>query len=85
MVHITSRVLRLIRCAETIVQSSGRSVITPLDLFVGALYERTGVLGELFLRGRFDMALLKNAVLELGSQSNTIVLPPFQLAVSGAV
>lgn len=82
MIHVTSRVLRLIRAAEMIVQSSDRSVITPWDLFVGGLYERTGVLGELFLRGRFDLVMLRDATLQADFQGDAMFIPPFELAIS---
>lgn len=59
MVQVSSRAKRLIRVAERTLPLSRQTVVTPIDLFVGGLYEQTGVLGEFFLRGRFDMAKLE--------------------------
>lgn len=51
----------MIQLAEQYKASSGEA-LTPQDLFLGALYERTGVLGELFLKGQFDIRSMQQTV-----------------------
>ena len=59
MFKVTSRALGLIRSAERTLPLDRRNVLVPIDLFVGGLYERSGVLRGFFLRGRFELDKLE--------------------------
>lgn len=85
MFRVTARVHRLIQAAETILESSKRQVLTPVDLFMGGLYERTGVLGDLYLLGRFALNKLHDATLSVQVLEPGMNVHPFQVKVSPEV
>lgn len=85
MFKVTSRVLRLIRCAEYTLPLSIRDVLVPIDLFVGGLYERSGVLGEFFLRAHFEMDKLEEQRSKQEWHGDAISIFPFEVAVSEEV
>lgn len=82
MFNVTSRCRRLIRESAKIASSAKRMTMTPIDLFVGGLCERTGVLGELFLRGGFDVENLKKVAMQLSCKGEALLVQPFEMAVS---
>lgn len=85
MFKFTPRALRLIGAAESAIHMTG-TLLTPVDLFVGGLYERTGVLGEFFVRGRFNFVRLQeNTVRSATTCEAGISLSPFVVDVSSSV
>lgn len=56
----------------------------PEDIFIGALHERTGVLGELFLMGQFDLRRFKD-VWHGEVVEPSVLCPPFQAPVSASL
>ncbi|QQE81025.1 GNAT family N-acetyltransferase [Alicyclobacillus sp. SO9] len=85
MLQMSLRAQRLISLAERTLPDSRPNVVLPIDLFVGGLYERTGVLGELFLNADFDLSKLELQRHRQASDEDTVSMLPFNLPVSQKV
>jgi GNAT superfamily N-acetyltransferase len=68
--NLTDRLQRIIFIAENEMKLTQSEVLTPLHLFIACLLERTGVLGEIFLKGDFDIDYLREVAKETKRSSN---------------
>lgn len=85
MLKVSSRAKRLIDSSERTLPLSRRNVVLPIDLFVGGLYEQTGVLGEFFLHGRFELDKLEQLRDRQEWDGDTSCMSPFHVPVSQEV
>lgn len=74
----------MIRLAEQYKTTSGE-LLAPQDLFLGALLERTGVFGELFLKGQFDLHAMQKYMASWQEDGVPHTSPLFTVPVSETV
>ncbi|MFD2445392.1 hypothetical protein ACFSO7_15615 [Bacillus sp. CGMCC 1.16607] len=59
MVKLSNRVARVFRLAEEEILFKKVKVVMPIHLLIACLVERTGVLGEILFKGKFDVDALR--------------------------
>lgn len=64
-IQLTERLLRILRLAEKEMKASNCQSILPIHLLIACLEERTGVLGEIFLKVNIDLDKLRSSANEV--------------------
>lgn len=80
--RITQKLQKIISLSEEEVVCNNYEVLYPIDLFIALLKERTGTLGELYLKLKVDLSVFYNVSAELSRKDNDITHDLFSCKVS---